>query len=113
MYKSDESNCSPRVSSDRLGGNQLIQMLLVAHKYCMETIEGDIIKELKKTSVYEDYVDLVAASNIIGSEELCQDAVKLMVSPDNVLPTIQQARRMGVDVAHTVMQQMYEQVSMK
>jgi hypothetical protein len=73
----------------------------------MEKVEGEIIKELKKTTTYDDSVDLVVASKILNSEALAQDAIRRMVATAT-LPTKDQALRMGVEVTHSIMGQINE-----
>lgn len=67
----------------------------------MESAEADIIEELKKTSNYDGFVDLVVASQIIGSNELYQDGIQRLIASKS-LPTLEQAMRMGVEATYNV-----------
>jgi hypothetical protein len=68
----------------------------------METITNDIIAELKQTSTYDGFVDIVVASQITDSESLYQDGIHRIISSGQT-PTQGQSRRMGTDATHTVM----------
>ncbi|PVF93902.1 hypothetical protein CPB86DRAFT_714414, partial [Serendipita vermifera] len=93
---------SPRVRSGRLPGQDLLQILSVAHKYCMERITTDIIEELKTTTAHDGFVDLVVASQIIDSPPLYQDGIQRLISSGQSL-TKEQANRMGSEATHAVM----------
>ncbi|PVF93900.1 hypothetical protein CPB86DRAFT_75160 [Serendipita vermifera] len=93
---------SPLINSERLSGDKLLLILTIAHKYCMESITQDVIKELMKTSTYDGFVDLVVASQIIDSKELYQDGLQRLISSGG-LPGTKQAERMGAEATRAVM----------
>ncbi|KAG8826144.1 hypothetical protein FRC17_008370 [Serendipita sp. 399] len=84
----------PRLKSERIKGEHLLEILTIAHKYCMEEIEADIIEELKTTPSYDGLVDIVVASQIVGSKELYDEGIRRIIAYEN-LPTLQQAKRIG------------------
>ncbi|KAG8817362.1 hypothetical protein FRC18_000576 [Serendipita sp. 400] len=93
---------TPNIRSDVLKGGDLLTMLPIVHKYAMEELETKIIQELKNTSSHDGFVDLVVASQIVGSEELYQDGLQRLVSAKSA-PTLAQSTRMGAQATHTVM----------
>ncbi|KAG8826143.1 hypothetical protein FRC17_008369 [Serendipita sp. 399] len=102
---SDSALRSLRVTSEQLKGEHLLMILGIANKYCMERIEQDIVKELKKASDYDGFVNIVVASRIVGSDKLYQDGLQcLLVSGSS--PNMEQANRMGSEVTLTVMQKL-------
>lgn len=97
----------PRINSERFRGEHLLLILPVAHKYCMENTEEDIITELKKASDSEGFVDLIVASRMVDSDRLYQDGIQRLISSE-IPPTLEQAKRMGAEANHTVMSQIME-----
>ncbi|PVF91329.1 hypothetical protein CPB86DRAFT_357729 [Serendipita vermifera] len=93
---------SPLIYSNRLSGDKLLLILSIAHKYCMESITQDVIKELKKASTYDGFVDLVVASRMVASKELYQDGLQRLIS-SGALPDTEQAERMGAEATRAVM----------
>ncbi|PVF92247.1 hypothetical protein CPB86DRAFT_769623 [Serendipita vermifera] len=93
---------SPLIHSERLSGGKLLLILSIAHKYCMDSIAQDVIKELKKTFTYNGFVDLVVASRIIDSKELYQDGLQRLIA-SGALPDTEQAERMGAEATRAVM----------
>jgi hypothetical protein len=93
---------SPRIIYQRKTGEDLLSVLSIAHKYCMETIESDIIQELKLTSQYTGLIDLVVASRMIDSASLYEDGIDRLISSET-LPTREQALRLEADATHAVM----------
>ena len=85
-------------------------ILPIAHKYCMETIEADIMHALNRSPGFEVhnafdaemYVDLMVASRIIGSEVRYQEALQHLISSEAEL-TLDQAKRIGIEAAHAVL----------
>ncbi|KAG8845717.1 hypothetical protein FRB91_001553 [Serendipita sp. 411] len=60
----------PRNKSEALRQADLLTILPVVHKHCMDEIETWDIEKLKATSSYDGFVDLIVASRIVGSNEL-------------------------------------------
>jgi hypothetical protein len=102
MILSYPGDRSPRIKSGCLTGEHLLLILPIAHKYCMDKIEADIIEVLKKTSTYNGFVDLIVASRIVGSDELYQDGIQRLISSKSS-PELEQSKRMGAEVTHIVM----------
>lgn len=78
-----------------------IAILRIAHKYCMEIIEKETIKTLSIAQATSDLIDLMVASQIIGSEALYQQAMNGL-SSSNLLPTLDQAKLIGLDALHAL-----------
>jgi len=93
---------SPRINSESLSGEHLLLILPVAHKYCMEKIEADIVEELCRASTCDGSVDLVVASQIIESELLYQEGIQRLITSNSSL-NLAQAKRIGVEATHTIM----------
>jgi hypothetical protein len=68
----------------------------------MDKLTMEIIEELRSVSTYQGSVNMVVASQIIGSNELYQDGLQLLIS-SGIVPSIEQARCMGVDATHAIM----------
>ncbi|KAG8800492.1 hypothetical protein FRC17_006853 [Serendipita sp. 399] len=92
----------PLIASKEYNGEQLLSMLSVAHKYCMERIEAGIVAKLKMTSSYDGFVDMIVASQITDSNDLYEDGLQRLIASGSP-PTLPQAIRMGVKATHTVM----------
>lgn len=88
-------------------GSQLLDLLRIAHKYCMDTIEKSTIDVLKKTVTIAGYVDLVVASRIVDSKELFDEAVKGLVRKKRK-PTLKEARIIGTDVVYAILEAVVE-----
>ncbi|KAG8817318.1 hypothetical protein FRC19_011437 [Serendipita sp. 401] len=93
---------SPRNRPKVLKGEDLLTILPIAHKYCMEEIETWIIEQLKETSGYDGFVDLIVASRIVDSDELYQDGLRRLLLTKS-FPTLEQAERMGAKTTYSVM----------
>ncbi|KAG8757414.1 hypothetical protein FRC14_002085 [Serendipita sp. 396] len=85
-----------------LKGEEMLTILPIAHKYCMDEIEVWIVEQLKVTSSYDGLVDLIVASRIVDSDELYQDGLQRLLSTKSS-PTLHQAKRMGVEVTYAIM----------
>ncbi|KAG8817801.1 hypothetical protein FRC18_000343 [Serendipita sp. 400] len=93
---------SPRSRPKVLKGEDLLAILPIAHKYCMEEIETWIIEQFKETSEYDGFVDLIVASRILDSDELYQEGLRRLLSTKS-FPTLEQAERMGTKTTYSVM----------
>jgi hypothetical protein len=77
-------------------GERLLLILPIAHKYCMETIEGAIIKQLKRLAKNTvAWVDLMVASQLLDSKPLYDEALQGLraIRPK---PDFTQASRIGL-----------------
>ncbi|KAG8778648.1 hypothetical protein FRC16_003765, partial [Serendipita sp. 398] len=81
---------------------ELLTILPIAHKYCMEEIETWIIGQLREAYKYDGFVDLIVASRIVDSDELYQDGLRRLLSTKS-FPTLEQAERMGTKTTYSVM----------
>ncbi|KAG8757415.1 hypothetical protein FRC14_002086 [Serendipita sp. 396] len=93
----------PRITPEELTGEALLMVFLIAHKYCMDKVETEIIEELQSRSGYDECVDIIAASLIVDSKELYQVGLQYLLSTKS-FPTLEQAKRMGVEATHAVME---------
>jgi hypothetical protein len=78
-------------------------LLRIAHKYCMQSTEDEILTMLKADDSTAGYVELMVASQIIGSPALHQQALKAMISSESK-PNLEQAKRIGIEAYHELMQ---------
>jgi hypothetical protein len=83
-------------------GNEMMGVLQVVHKYCMDVIEKDITKSLAVDTSFAGLVNLLVASRVVDDKELHQKAWDgLLASTEN--PDLEQARRMGPDILHALL----------
>jgi len=83
-------------------GNEMMGILQVVHKYCMDVIEKDITKSLAMDTSFAGLVNLLAASRVVDDKEMHQKAWDgLLASTEN--PDLEQARRMGPDILHALL----------
>ena len=92
---------SPLAKSESYSSNQLISLLRIAHKYCMDTIEKDVIGTLKQNLTTAGYVEWIVASQIIDSKDLYDDALKGLIASGEI-PDLEQARRIGTDALYAI-----------
>jgi hypothetical protein len=98
------NNPSPRIRSLKRTGEHYLKLLAISHKYGLEEIKADVLELLKQTKKYEGFIDLVVASYIIDSEPLRKDGINRLVC-SGTSPSLDQAKRLGVEVTHTLMSQ--------
>ncbi|PVF93899.1 hypothetical protein CPB86DRAFT_835133 [Serendipita vermifera] len=92
----------PRITSDGFIGEDLLSILTITHKYDMQEIERDVIKELEKNSTYGGLIDLIVASKIVNSDEIYQDAIRRLISLNGSLK-LEQAKRIGAEATFSIM----------
>lgn len=80
----------------------MIAVLRIAHKYCMETIEKEILAHLKQANDREGFVRLMVASQIVGSSMMHATAVTGL-EPYKLEITIEEARMVGLESIHAIM----------
>jgi hypothetical protein len=84
-------------------GQQAIEVLEIAHRYQMNTIERTIVSRLENPNSTPEFVDLIVASRIVQSESLQEKAMKgLLLSP--IIPDLNEAKRLGLDAYYAVCQ---------
>jgi hypothetical protein len=69
----------------------------------MQTIEDQIIAKLKANHSTTGYVDLMVASQIIGSQALHQQALQDLKSSDRK-PDLEEAKKIGIEAYYELMQ---------
>jgi hypothetical protein len=78
-----------------------LDLVRVAHKYCMESFERPAIKRLQLASSIQEYVELVVVSQPISLDELYKQAVDgLAQNWHRILSS--HAQRIGVDALFDV-----------
>src|SRR5271156_5997082 len=70
----------------------------------MEVMEGGIMQQLESVFNTAGYVDLLVASQIINSTALYNKALNALIAHPQK-PTLDQARRIGVDAHFAIMEQ--------
>jgi hypothetical protein len=83
-------------------GEELMGVLRVAHKYCMNVIEQDITKSLAMDTSLEGLINLLVASRIIDDKELHKKAWDSLIASTDT-PDLEQARRMGLDLLYALL----------
>jgi hypothetical protein len=83
-------------------GARALEILQIAHKYCMDGVEKALLKRLGPGSNTEENVNLMVAGQIIGSDSLCQQALEALIASDEK-PDIMQAKRIGAEAIHAIM----------
>jgi hypothetical protein len=96
---------NPLLAEREVNGESLLAILPIAHKYCMDEMEGGIIKQLESLNSTAGYVDLLVASEIIDSEALHDKALNALIAHPRK-PTLDQAKRIGMDAYFAVMDQL-------
>lgn len=82
---------------------ELMALLRIAHKYCMQSIEDEILTVLKETKSVTGCIDLMAASQIVGCQELHEQALKDLKA-SQLKPNLEQAKRIGIETYYELMQ---------
>ena len=80
----------------------MIAVLRLAHKYCMEPIEEEILSHFKETTDKESFLNLMICSQIVGSTSLYDQAIVGLV-PYRRNITIEEARQIGLEAIHRIM----------
>jgi hypothetical protein len=75
----------------------------------MDELTKEIIEELRSTSTYEGFVNMVVASRMIGSNQLYKDGVQQLISSE-IVPNMEQSKRMGVEATHTIMKEIMNSI---
>jgi hypothetical protein len=79
-----------------------LAVLCVAHKYCMKAFEERIISRLKNVKMGFPRIYLLLASQIVGSEELCQQALVELSSASIATLSFEEAKRIGFSAFHDI-----------
>lgn len=95
------ANCSRRqvILAMRYKEDELLGVLRLAHKYCMESIEREVLSILEKARTSTECFNLMLASRIVGSAELSSQALAGLKSCRPMI-TIEQARALGADTVY-------------
>ncbi|KIM29711.1 hypothetical protein M408DRAFT_328575 [Serendipita vermifera MAFF 305830] len=82
-------------------GKESIEILHLAHKYCMNSIEAGLISRLKGGTGTAGFLDMMVASRIVDSKELYDTALQgLIVSEPK--PTLEEARMIGIEAYYAI-----------
>ncbi|KIM29707.1 hypothetical protein M408DRAFT_328570 [Serendipita vermifera MAFF 305830] len=85
-------------------GKESIEVLRIAHKYCMNSIEDELISRLKEGNGTAGFLDLMVASRIVDSKELYDTALQGLIASEPK-PTLEEARIIGIDAYYAVVSQ--------
>ncbi|PVF91158.1 hypothetical protein CPB86DRAFT_719976 [Serendipita vermifera] len=77
-------------------GQDMVYVLEIAHKYCMTRLEEGIIRRLERAQTTQEYVDMMLASKVIGSDEFWAKGLKGLVDV-TPKPNLEQAKAIGVE----------------
>jgi hypothetical protein len=80
----------------------MLSVLPIARKYCMDKIEAAILKQFGRASTTPGYVDLMVAAQIVGSQQLYQQALDGLISTRQHLNSAQ-AKRIGGEATFFVL----------
>jgi len=92
----------PFLNPDAFSGERILTILPIAHKYCMDKVEHAMIERLKKVPTTPGYVDLLVAAQIVGSETLYANTLRVLMT-STPKPNVVQARRIGADATFAIM----------
>jgi hypothetical protein len=99
---SNISQSTPTRPVDIYVDPKLGKLLLLAHKYSMETIEKDIIGQLEKSKSVLDPTDLMVISQTIDSPSLYEKAKELLIKREENL-TLDNAERIGLSSTYDIL----------
>jgi lipopolysaccharide biosynthesis regulator YciM len=80
----------------------MLSVLPIARKYCMDKIEAAILKQFGRASATPGYVDLMVAAQIVGSQQLYQQALDGLISTRQHL-SLAQAQRIEGEATFAVL----------
>lgn len=89
-------------SNDLWTSDQLVALLRVAHKYCMESIEQEILSQLHTYKDKPGFFKLLDASRIVGSETLEKEAIEGLTQFRLSL-TLEEANWLGMEIFYKFM----------
>ncbi|KIM29681.1 hypothetical protein M408DRAFT_328546 [Serendipita vermifera MAFF 305830] len=87
-------------------GDQLLLLLQIAHKYCMDTVEVGILKLLELDSTTDGLINRIVASRIVGSESIYDRALKKLISSKPML-TETQVRQIGIEALYPMFTELH------
>jgi hypothetical protein len=80
---------------------ECVDLLPVAHKYCMDSFERSVINQLQGASTLPEYVELMVASQLISSADMHIRALDGLILNWRSM-SLDQAQRIGVDALFNV-----------
>lgn len=80
---------------------QLIVLLRVAHKYCMESIEAELLSHFQICKDKTSFFKLLDAARIVGSETLEKKAIGVLI-PFKLSLTVGEAIRLGTEAFYEI-----------
>ncbi|KIM29712.1 hypothetical protein M408DRAFT_328576 [Serendipita vermifera MAFF 305830] len=86
-------------------GKQSIEILRIAHKYCMQSAEDNLISRLKEETDTGRLLDLTVASRIVDSKELYDTALQGLIA-SGTKPTLEEAKMIGIEAYHVIVSQL-------
>jgi hypothetical protein len=92
---------NPLENSKAHCAEHLLSLLRIVHKYCMERLEQTAIDNLKQNKTTDGYIDLIVAAQIVGSDQLYQQALQSLISSEPKLD-LSQAKRIGTEAYYNI-----------
>jgi hypothetical protein len=83
-------------------GEDMLAVLCVAHKYCMESIETEILSHFENSRDKQGFMNLMIASQIVGSLPLRHRAIQGL-TPYKLEITLEEAEQIGLEAVHSMM----------
>lgn len=85
---------------------QLMSLLGIAHKYCMEAVERNTLLRIRAHTTPDSYVSRIVASRIVDSKELYNEGVQGLINTRTKI-NLEQAKQIGMDAVHAILMSMY------
>ncbi len=82
--------------------DELLALLRVANKYCMESTEEEIVSHFQTPDDKEGFMKLFEASRIVGSKPLQDKAIQGLL-PYKEGITLEEASRIGMEAFYKIM----------
>jgi hypothetical protein len=84
-----------------IGVGDSLRILEIAHKYCMDAVEEDIISILKADRTTDGLVHALAASQIIGDKGLYDQSIQALIATKPLL-SMEQAKLVGLEGIYAI-----------
>ena len=91
------------ITERRYTNEQLLSLLEIANKYCMEELEVFFLYRLKQDTSTAGYVDWIVGSQMIDSKALYEEGLQGLIDSNAKLDRIQ-LRKIGMDAVHSILE---------
>lgn len=85
---------------------QLLLILHIAHKYCMDKIGKTVLVKLNEHTSVAGYVDRIVASRIIDSKPIYDTAIQGLIQMEARL-NLERSNRIGMEALHLILTATY------